>query len=193
MQFLDIDLDQDAQNLVRIGQSDETVCVANRRQADLDAHALLPQQIHHRRSVRFGEVDGGIVRQSPPAVDGAPCPLRLVFDPGAGGDADERAGAGAPHGCHGLVDGGEAFPAIRPAGMDVQFGGTGGDAGRAIRRHRCSRQGKVRVEIHRAGAVDAGLNDHAAFLDGQAAYYQSSPAGPARCGTIGQDSVRRAV
>ncbi len=159
-QVLFLDLDENAQHAVVVGEADEALRIGDGGEARLDADTAQAQQVHHHRSVGLRQVDRGVIGQFAPCANRGAGALLVVLDPGTGRDADQRARTGAAHGQHSVINGSEAFASVRPARMDVQFGGARGDARGGIARHRLRGERQLRVEVAGTGAVDAGLDDH---------------------------------
>ena len=155
-------LDQDAQHASAMVEADETLGVSDRRQTRLDANAALAQAFHDDGRRRLAEIDRGIVRQFAPAGDGDQRADIVVLDPGAGGDADQRAGAGAAQRCDRRIHRcrRKAFAPVGSARMDMQLGRASGNRSRPVARHGFGVEREGRVEIGGTRAVDAGLDDH---------------------------------
>jgi len=155
------DFDQDAENPIMVWQPQKAFSVGARGEPGLDSDPALREQRHDGRCVGLRQVHRRIVGQFAPGGDGLAGSYLVVLDPGARGNAYQRAGTGAANRGNRRIDGGQALPPVRSAWMEVQFGRSRGDSRRRIAGHGFGRQRKLRMEIAAARAVETGLNDHA--------------------------------
>ena len=159
-EILLLDFNQDAEDPAVIGEVHKALCIDDRGEPRLDCDPAMPKQFHDGRRVGFRQVHRSMVGQFVPPGDGSAGRFLVVLDPGSRRHADKRARTRLANGRNGCIHSRQAFPSVRSAGVDMQFGCAGGDAGCAIERHGLRGERKSRVEVAGTCAVEAGLNDH---------------------------------